>query len=40
MNHTILLGFICSLLLVSVAGVGMADEAPGYVVYVQGGRVS
>ena len=30
--------FICLLLLVSLAGVSMADEAPSYVAYIQGGE--
>ena len=38
MNHYILLGFICSFLLVSFAGSGMAEDSPGSVAYLQGGQ--
>ena len=37
MTHSVLLGFICSLLLISLTGVSMAAESPGYALYVQGG---
>ena len=37
MTHSVLLGFICLLLLISLTGVSMAAESPGYALYVQGG---
>jgi len=37
MNYYVFYGFISLLLLICLAGVGMAEEAPGSVVYVQGG---
>ncbi|MFH0966216.1 MAG: hypothetical protein V1862_00825 [Methanobacteriota archaeon] len=40
MNHFLSLGFISSLLLVSLAGICVADNAPGYLVYIQGGESS
>ncbi len=38
MNHCRSLGFISLFLLVSLTGYCVADEAPGYLVYVQGGE--
>ena len=40
MNRFLSVGFICSLLLVSLAGVCVADEAPSYLGYIQGGESS
>ena len=40
MNRNIRLGVICSILLGSLAGFCVADEAPSYLVYVQGGESS
>lgn len=40
MNHWLSLGFICSFLLISLAGFCVADEAPSFLVYVQGGECS
>ena len=40
MNYYLTFGFICSLLLVSLAGVTMATESPGYTLYIQGGESS
>ena len=40
MNHHVLVGFICLFLLISLAGLCIADESPGYMVYVQGGESS
>lgn len=40
MSRCIEPAFICLLLLISLVGVGQADEAPGYFVYVQGGDSS
>lgn len=40
MNHCLSLGFICSFLLISLAGFCIADEVPRYLVYVQGGESS
>jgi hypothetical protein len=38
MDHSLSLGFISLLLLVSLAGFCVADEAPGSLVYIQGGE--
>ena len=40
MNRSLLLGFISLFLLVSLAGYCVADKAPTYVIYVQGGESS
>ena len=40
MNYCLTFGFICSLLLVSLAGVCMAAESPSYEAYIQGGESS
>ncbi|MDD1727831.1 MAG: hypothetical protein LUQ50_02030 [Methanospirillum sp.] len=40
MMNQIRCGVICSVLLVALAGFCIADEAPGYLVYVQGGEGS
>jgi len=40
MNRYLSLGFICSLLLISLAGFCVAEEAPSYLIYVQGGESS
>jgi hypothetical protein len=40
MNRYLLSGFICLFILVSLAGVSIADESPRYVIYVQGGESS
>lgn len=38
MNRYISLGFMCSLLLVSLVGICMATDLPSYAAYVQGGQ--
>lgn len=40
MDHGLMGGLFCLLLLVSLAGFCIADEAPGYSVYIQGGELS
>ena len=40
MNRRLLLGFIGSILLISLAGICVADDAPSYQVYIQGGESS
>jgi hypothetical protein len=40
MNHFLSLGFISLFLLISLTGICIADEAPGYLVYIQGGETS
>jgi hypothetical protein len=40
MNNHIRYLVICSLLLVSLTGLYIADEPPGYLVYIQGGKSS
>ena len=40
MNRYQLSGFICLFILVSQAGVSIADESPRYVIYLQGGESS
>lgn len=37
MNHSISVGFICSILLVSLTGVCIADVSPSAILYLQGG---
>jgi hypothetical protein len=40
MNHSRTPGFICLFLLVSLAGVCLAEDAPSYVIYIQGSESS
>ena len=40
MNHSLSLGFISFVLLISLTGVCIADDAPGSLVYIQGGESS
>ena len=40
MDHGLMGGLLCLFLLVSLAGFCIADEAPGYSVYIQGGESS